>query len=194
MIIKEFQLEKIIKESKSFIGILIYGPNEGLVKDNLDKITENQYVKEGHEHIDIHGKELDADPLFLDQVVNSISMFHKNKIVIANSMKDKHLKIIEEIVEGAPQNIILVIRDGNLTKSSKIRNFFEKDKNCFALACYEDDSRSIIKNIDEFINKNKFQINRDIKNYLLQSLSNDRLISKGELEKIEIFMEDQIQD
>ena len=44
-----------------------------------------------------------------------------------------------------------------------------------------------MKNIDEFTRKNKFELNRDIKNYLLQSLSNDRMISKRELEKIEIF-------
>ncbi len=187
MIIKEFQLEKVFKESKSFIGILIYGPNEGLVRDNLDKITQSQYVREDHELIDVQGKELDADPLFLDQVANTVSMFHKNKIIIGNAIKDKHLMIIEEIVMKEPQNVILVIRDGNLTKTSKIRNFFEKDKNCFALACYEDDGRSIMRNIEEFINKNKFQLDRDIKNYLLQSLSNDRMISKRELEKIEIF-------
>ena len=44
-----------------------------------------------------------------------------------------------------------------------------------------------MKNIEEFTRKNKFELNRDIKNYLLQSLSNDRMISKRELEKIEIF-------
>ena len=44
-----------------------------------------------------------------------------------------------------------------------------------------------MKNIDEFTKKNNFELNRDIKNYLLQSLSNDRMISKRELEKIEIF-------
>ena len=44
-----------------------------------------------------------------------------------------------------------------------------------------------MKNIEEFTKKNKFELNGDIKNYLLQSLSNDRMISKRELEKIEIF-------
>ena len=86
-----------------------------------------------------------------------------------------------------PQDIVLIIRDSNLSKSSKIRNFFEKDNNSLSLACYEDDGRSIIKNIDEFSKKNNLELNRDIKNYLLQTLSNDRLVSKRELEKIEIY-------
>ena len=87
----------------------------------------------------------------------------------------------------APRQGVLVIREGSLNKSSKIRKFFEEHKTCLSLPCYEDDSRSIIKNIEEFTRKNKFELSRDIKNYLLQSLSNDRMISKRELEKIEIF-------
>ena len=58
---------------------------------------------------------------------------------------------------------------------------------CFSLACYEDDGRSIMKNIDEFIKTKNLELNKDIKNYLLQSLSHDRMVSKRELEKIEIF-------
>ena len=69
----------------------------------------------------------------------------------------------------------------------KKRKFFETKELCFSLACYEDDGRSIMKTIDEFMKKNKLMLNRDVKNYLLQSLSNDRMISKQELEKIEIF-------
>ena len=85
-----------------------------------------------------------------------------------------------------PQDTVLIIRDGNLNKSSKLE-IFEKDNNSLSLACYEDDGRSMIKNIDEFSKKNDLELNRDIKNYLLQTLSNDRLVSKRELEKIEIF-------
>jgi DNA polymerase III delta subunit len=38
--------------------------------------------------------------------------------------------------------------------------------------------------LSKFQSENKFKFNSDIKNYLLQNLSSDRLISKNELEKI----------
>ena len=41
MVIKEYQLEKIIKDNTQFLNILIYGPNEGLVKDQIEKLTKN---------------------------------------------------------------------------------------------------------------------------------------------------------
>lgn len=187
MVIKEHQLEKIIQENTQFISILIYGPNEGLVKDQIEKLTKNYLSQGDYEEISFNGKDLDEDPGSLEAIIRSVSMFFKNKIVTADGIKDKHLSIIEEVVLKAPEQGVLIIREGSLSKSSKMRKFFEVHKTCLSLPCYEDDSRSIMKNIEEFTRKNKFELSRDIKNYLLQSLSNDRMISKRELEKIEIF-------
>ena len=187
MVIKEHQLEKIIQDSTQFLNILIYGPNEGLVKNQIEQLAKNYLSQGDYEEISFNGKDLDDDPGSLEAIIRSVSMFFKNKIVIADGIKDKHLSIIEEIVLKTPEQGVLIIREGSLSKSSKIRKFFEGHKTCLSLPCYEDDSRSIMKNIEEFTRKNKFELNRDIKNYLLQSLSNDRMISKRELEKIEIF-------
>ncbi len=187
MVIKEHLLEKIIKDSAQFLSILIYGPNEGLVKDQIGQLTKNYLPHDEYEEISFNGKDLDDDPGSLEAIIRSVSMFFNNKIVIADGIKDKHLSIIEEIILKAPEQGVLIIKEGNLSKSSKIRKFFEDHDTCLSLPCYEDDSRSIMKNIEEFTRKNKFELNRDIKNYLLQSLSNDRMISKRELEKIEIF-------
>ncbi len=187
MVIKEHQLEKIIKDSTKFLNILIYGPNEGLVKDQIEKLVKDYLSQGEYEEISFNGKNLDDDPGSLEAIIRSVSMFFKNKIVIADGIKDKHLSIIEEIVLKAPEQGVLIIREGSLSKSSKIRKFFEAHKTCLSLPCYEDDSRSMMKNIEEFTRKNKIELDRDIKNYLLLSLSNDRMISKRELEKIEIF-------
>ena len=187
MVIKEHQLETIIKDNSQFLNILIYGPNEGLVKDQIEKLVKNYLSQGEYEEISFHGKDLEDDPGSLESIIRSVSMFFKNKIVIADGIKDKHLSVIEEIVLKETEHVVLIIREGSLGKSSKIRKFFEEHKTCLSLPCYEDDSRSIMKNIEEFTRKNKFELNLDTKNYLLQSLSNDRMISKLELEKIEIF-------
>ena len=95
MIIKEYHLEKTINEHKNFIGLLIYGPNEGLVKEQIEKITKDSAAINNSELINFNGKDLDSDPSSLDDVVKTVSMFHKNKIITADNIKDKHLKIIE---------------------------------------------------------------------------------------------------
>ena len=58
MIIKEHQLEKIVRDSKKFLNILIYGPNEGLVREQIEKLTmgELDLKPEGTgEVVDING-------------------------------------------------------------------------------------------------------------------------------------------
>ena len=40
MIVKEHQIEKIVRDNKKFLNILIYGPNEGLVREQIEKLTK----------------------------------------------------------------------------------------------------------------------------------------------------------
>ena len=190
MIIKVSHLEKLVKEHDTFFSILIYGSNEGLVKDQIDKIVKNYLVQDECEKISLNGKELDSDPQTLEDLTRSVSMFYKSKVVIASDIKDKHLKLVEDVILNEPDRVFLIFREGNLNKSSKIRKFFESNEKCYSLPCYEDDGRSMIRNIEEFIKNNNIELNRDTKNYLLQSLSNDRMVSKRELEKIEIYYKD----
>ena len=66
----------------------------------------------------------------------------------------------------------------------RIRKFFENSKNLFACANYEDDLRSNsqqIQTLEKYIGKT---LNKDIKNYLNQNLSSDRMISNHEVDKI----------
>ena len=187
MIIKEFEIEKIIKEKKRLIFFLIYGPNEGLIRDHINRVTSSYINKQEYEIINFNCKELDTDPQKLNDIIKTVSMFYKNKLLIIEELKDKHIKIIEDIIGNPQGNDICIIKSNNLSKSSKIRKLFENDKSCFSLACYEDDNRSLMKSIDSFIQQNQINMDRETKNYLLQSLSNDRMISKNELEKILLF-------
>ena len=82
MIIKEPQLKKIINERQEFLGILIYGPNEGLVREQIDTLIKEYQTKKDCEIVNIVGKELDAAPELLDETVKTVSMFHEKKIII----------------------------------------------------------------------------------------------------------------
>ena len=53
MIIKDFQIEKIVKENKGFLPFLIYGPNEGLIRDHIRKIKNDYLTSFDFEEISI---------------------------------------------------------------------------------------------------------------------------------------------
>tara|TARA_A100001035_G_C27623303_1_gene426452 strand:+ start:135 stop:395 length:261 start_codon:yes stop_codon:yes gene_type:complete len=79
MIIKEFQLEKFINEKNQSLNILIYGPNEGLVREKVDSISQNYLSKDEYEKVNISGKDLDSDPQIFDNIVRTVSMFYEKK-------------------------------------------------------------------------------------------------------------------
>ena len=110
MIIKEHELEKFLNDNDQLLNILVYGPNEGLVKEQIEKIKQNYLSKEECELVNVTGKDLDNEPRMLDDVVRTISMFSKKKIVIGDTMKDKHISIIENIILNFPQQAVLIIR------------------------------------------------------------------------------------
>ena len=188
MLIKEFQLDRINVDKSSFLSFLVYGPNEGLVRDQIKKIIHNITSKNEYEELALSSRELDEDNYAVDSNLKTVSMFFKGRILIVDTPKDKHLTFIEPVINDAPQNSVLIIKAGNLTKSSKIRKFFESHESCFSLACYDDDAKALMQHVENFISKNNLNIDRDIKNYLMQNLSNDRMINNNELEKINLFI------
>jgi len=187
MIIKDFQIEKIVKESEGFLPVLIYGPNEGLIRDHIRKIKSDYLNDVDFEEVSITGKSLDLDPNILEISANSISMFNSYKLIILESLKDKNISELEFIINAAPTQTMLIVKADNLKKTSKLRKLFESNAQCYALACYEDDAKSMMRLIDNFVKENNISIDRDIKNYLMQTLSTDRMISYNELEKISLF-------
>ena len=53
MLIKEFQLDRINVDKSSFLSFLVYGPNEGLVRDQIKKIIHNITSKNEYEVISL---------------------------------------------------------------------------------------------------------------------------------------------
>ena len=187
MLIKDFQVEKIINGNRGFLPFLIYGPNEGLIRDHIKKIKSDYLTDVDFEEISISGKNLDLNPDILEISANSISMFNSYKLIILESPKDKNISELENVINAAPAQTMLIVKANSLKKTSKLRKLFESNALCYALACYEDDAKSIMKLIDNFVNENNMIIDRDIKNYLMQTLSADRMISFNELQKISLF-------
>ncbi len=187
MIIKDFQIEKIVKENKGFLPFLIYGPNEGLIRDYIKKIKSDYLNDVDFEEVAITGKSLDLNPDILETSANSISMFNSYKLIILESLKDKNISELKRVIDSAPTQTMLIVKADNLKKTSKLRKLFESNALCYTLACYEDDAKSMMRLIDNFVNENNISINRDIKNYLMHTLSTDRMISFNELQKISLF-------
>ena len=120
---------------------LFYGENFGL-KEDFKKL-----IKEKNKQIII--KNLFQEDITKNQelITNDIlngSLFDERKLFFINNCNDKILEFLREIEQKLTNHKIFIFSD-ILDKKSKLRNFFEKSKNCDVIACYEDNEVTIKK-------------------------------------------------
>ena len=183
MIIKDYQLINSIN-SELFQSFLIYGPNEGLIRENIDIVYKNFSKGADCEKININGKQLDESISILNDEISTISLFSEKKFIVLDFPKEKHVSIIENSLSLNFKNTCMVVKQDNLTKSSSIRKLYETSKNHFCLACYDDDIKVLSSLLEKFQKEHSITFDSDVKSFLLNNLSNDRMVIKNELEKI----------
>ena len=142
MLIKENLLIQKFKEQKiNYPPILIYGPNEGLVRENFLKIKEI-FNQSNAEEISFSGKLISEQPELLIDEIQTVSMFNQQKIITIEQPTDKNIDLFENAFAELPDQTLIIVIANNLTKNSKLRKFFESSNKCFSCANYEDDFRS----------------------------------------------------
>ncbi len=181
MIVKFYELKKNLKENKFF---LLYGANKGLieetVKNNLKPLlSKNVYNYEENEVIN------DLEN-FKEKIFNK-SLFESEKLIIINRVSEKILSIVKEIMDVKTQDFSLILISGILEKKSKLRNFFEKDKNSIIVPFYEDNTQTLSTIAQKFLNEKKIKISQENINLIIERSKGDRINLKNELEKIENF-------
>ena len=184
MLIKENQLLQKFKEQNiNYVPLPLYGPNEGLIRENYSKL-KNFFNQANCEEINLIGKAITEQPEILIDEIKTVSMFNDHKIITIDQPLDKNVDTFEKAFQKLPNNTLIIVIANNLKKTSKIRRFFENSKSFFACANYEDDLRSNSQQIQTLEKNIGKTLNKDIKNYLNQNLSSDRMISNHEVDKI----------
>tara|TARA_B100000902_G_scaffold129948_1_gene129006 strand:- start:1339 stop:2331 length:993 start_codon:yes stop_codon:yes gene_type:complete len=189
MIIKSYILENNPQEISNINSILFYGVNLGLrkyFKDTIKLLNKNNLV------INLLQDDIQNNNDLISNELGTPSLFQEKKIIIIDQATDKCFSILEQSMEDIKDNQIIIFSE-NLDKKSKLRNFFEKDNNFAAVACYEDNEISIKKII---MNKLKgFKgLNTININMILDNCGLDRVKLNNELDKILSFFENKVLD
>ena len=179
MIIKSFELDKLnlIKSNLH----LIYGNNEGIKEDIINKYYLNNFdgdVLKYEEQEILSNK---------DEFISSLltkSLFDNKKLIIISRATDKLFVLFSEFLEREISDIQIIIKSSTLEKKSKLRSIFEKEKQMICTPVYEDDTRSLNFYIQNFLRENKLNLSQEIKNLLIERSKGDRINLKNELSKL----------
>ena len=180
MIYKSFELKKI---SKNKVFYLLYGKNEGLKSECIDEILKKNNGKVfNYDEIQIK----DKIESFYENILSN-SLFESYKIIIINRASDKIFDIIHDLVERDIINIKIIINAGILETKSKLRSFFEKNKNLICIPTYPDNNDTLARLATTIFRKENISISQQNINLIVEKSNGDRKNLKIEIEKIKNF-------
>ena len=179
MILKKFELNNF--DFNKFNIYLFYGKNDGLQEEFIKKYFIEKFdraISKYDEQEILTNKEI-----IIEGVLNN-SFFEEEKLIIITRSSDKIINFVKEISDRNLSGVKIIIKAGILEKKSKLRSYFEKDKNFVCLPFYEDDNSSLLQIINQFLKENKIIISRESINLIINRSSGSRHNLKNELNKI----------
>ena len=178
MIYKSYLIEKNIKSIKENV-ILFYGENYGIKKDFKEKIRN---TNKNSEFLLFDQKNILENSSILYNEVYNNSLFKKNKILFLENVNDRVLDVIQDVHLNLGNQKIYLFSD-ILEKKSKLRNFFEKSKECAIIPCYIDNEVTIknliLEKLKGYDGLTAYNIN-----LILNHVTLDRIKLNNEIEKI----------
>ena len=181
MIKKLFEINKNVIKNFSFY--LFYGVNEGSKNEKINEILkdinkENIFTYE-------ESQVLSDENSFLETVLNK-SLFEEKKIIIIKRATNKIMRLIQIILEKNSNNIV-ILNGGLLDKKSKLRTYFEKEKQLISVAFYEDSSDLLSNIAKKVLRENNIVLSQSDINLIINKCNGDRGILLNELDKIKYY-------
>ena len=181
MILKTFELSK--NNIDKFKFFLLYGENEGLKEEIINKIKKNQNGKEiKYEEAQI----LKSKSEFYNEIKNK-SLFDEKRIFFLERCTEKIAELLIEIFEVASDDLF-IINCSILEKKSKLRNYAERSSNVVVIPTYKDNSQSLINIARKFFSEKKISISTETLNLLVNRCMGDRGNLNKELDKISNYI------
>ena len=181
MIIKSFELKKNL-DKKIY---LFHGQNDGQKEDLINEIKRDGYELSTYNYSE--NEILNNIENFYNLIFTN-SFFEEKKLIIVKGVSDKIRPEIERIIEKEINNVLIFLVSNILEKRSKLRNFFEKEKELVSVPFYLENKQSLIGFASKFLKEKKISISFETLNILVNKSNGERKLLLNELEKIEMYL------
>lgn len=172
-------------------ALLVYGSDAGQADEYCDRAVEILGIEKDNLFA------LDADDLLTKQEALfaescTPSMFGGQKMVLISNAGDSDVGIISDLISHPGLSAIVIVSAGELRSGGGLRSLFESGKDIAALACYNDDARTLETLIRSVLSAESGikQITPDAMAYMTTHLGGDRGITRGFLNKIAVYVSD----
>ena len=171
-------------------AVLLYGPDAGLVKERLDRLTKAVLddPSDPFRLVDLTMATLKEDPARLSDEMAALAMTGGRRVVRVRDAADGLTGPLQSWLDHPLGEALLLIEAGELTPRSSLRKLAESARDLVALPCYEDEGSGLQAVIAESLRAHGLTADPEVLAWLAEHLGGDRLQTRGEIAKLALYM------
>lgn len=190
MMVKTGEADRFVaKPPKNLIAALVYGPDEGLVRERAEKLARTviEDLKDPFRVTDLDDDVLEKDPARLFDEAAAISMMGGRRVVRVRGAGNGLAKLFEKFLDEPAGDALVVVEGGDLAKNAALRRAFEEADNGAAIACYGDNASGVADVVQAALKADGIAISGEALQYAVGHLGSDRGTTRREVEKLALF-------
>ncbi len=178
------QLAELISSPSRVTGVLLYGLDQGLIRDCASRLTRSVLGDEtGVFRLVVLPREQHGR---LRDEVAALPLGGGRRIVRVQDGSDSLAGVLEGVV-GRARELLLIVEAGNLTGRSKLRSLAERSREWAAVPCFPEAASVISGGIKEVLGRAGLTVTPDALAFLTTELGGDFARRQAELEKLVVF-------
>lgn len=176
---------------------LLYGTDAGQVRQRAAALAESWLGKNADPmaRVEFSAEQLSDDAALLADELAAMSLMAPKRVVLVRDAGASLLPSIEDAVRRrAPENFLIVYVSESLNSSDKLRLWAEKSPHVAAIACYKDEGSGLEQFIRDTLRGYGLRASGEATRLLANQLSGDRQIILNELEKLSLYVGDEVEE
>lgn len=190
MKLRPAEVERVLRRPDPGLrAVLVYGPDEGLVRERAGALARGvvEDLADPFRVGEVTGTQLRQDPGRLADEAAALSLTGGRRVVRLRGVDDGAAGALEPVLGSPAGDSLIVVEAGDLGPRSRLRRLFEQAGNAAALACYQDDARTLEGVIRRTLAERDLRPTDDAVIHLCANLGGDRMVSRSELEKLSLY-------
>ena len=179
---------------ESIRGLLIYGPDLGLVRERAEIATKviAGDLSDPFNVVELTPRALRDEPSRLMDEACALSMTGGRRVVRLRDATDSATNAAMQALDGE-RGALIIIEAGDLPPRSKIRALFEKADDAAAIPCYADEGKGLEGLIHRAFTDAGLKPGEGVTSWVASNLGSDRMVTRMELEKLTLFAAEQVE-
>ena len=176
---------------------LLYGTDAGQVRQRASALAESWLGKNADPmaRVEFSADQLSDDATLLADELAAMSLMAPKRVIMVREAPASLLPAIEDAVaRRAPENFLILYVTESLGSSDKLRLWAEKSPAVGAIACYKDEGSGLEQFIRDTLRGYGLRAGNEATKILASQLSGDRQIILNELEKLSLYVGDEIEE